>query len=44
MTDREATDWRAAGRGERNCKMLAVHITWLASWVGLHGSFTSCKN
>ena len=44
MIDRVATDWRAAGRGERICKLSAVRITWLDSWDGLHGSFKGCNS
>jgi len=32
VIDRVATDWRAAGRGERNCELSAVNISSLDSW------------
>ena len=44
MTDSVATDWRAAGRGERNCELSAVRITWLDSSDWLHGSCTGCNS
>ena len=34
MIDRVATDWRAAGRGERNCELSAVRIT---GWIAVTG-------
>jgi len=36
VIDRVATDWRAVGRGERNCELSAVCITWLGSCDGFH--------
>jgi len=44
VIDRVAKFWRAAGRGERNCELSVVRITWLGSWDGLHGSFTGCNS
>jgi len=36
VIDRVATDWRAAGRGERYCEPSVMHITWFDSWDGFH--------
>jgi len=36
VTDRVATDLRAAGSSERNCELSVGHITWLECSDGFH--------
>jgi hypothetical protein len=36
VIDGVATEFRAAGSSERNCKPSVVHITWLDSCDGFH--------